>query len=246
MSLVKSLYRTLLRGIRVIDRDALVSASMITKAKRVFDREHHKWETVKERDGESPASKRLNEILWDFNGGAQFHFPSRDGKDESAESILRTLFRTSDSDGIALATQAVRTLPTFLAFSRLADSEAVGHAEESEYAKLARFFDYFQAVDPQTRAEILEEIDPLPLGPEVVQLSESKSLTRCREEWEESNREILFRSPPQVLPVGVVEKGSILLAHPLLINGLLGNSMVLVVEHGERRRTPPNCRDILF
>ena len=140
MALVKGLYRTLLRGARLLDRDPIAAASIMARPSKLFDREHHKWEDVAADPDSSEAERQLNDLFWKFNRSAQFHFPARDGEGESAETLLRERFRSGGgATDMGLATHAVRNLSKIAEFSRIANEDdahagAGGHREEDFYA----------------------------------------------------------------------------------------------------------------
>ena len=71
-----------------------------------------------------------------------------------------------------------------------------------------------------------------------------ENLIGFRRQWEETNTRVLCgeggvgegegkknSSRPQVLPHGAVEKGCLIVAHPLLIQGVLDRSIILLTEH---------------
>ena len=146
MSLVKGLYRTLLRGARLLDRDPVAAASIMARPSKLFDREHHKWEEVEAAPDSTKAEKELNALFWKFNRNAQFHSPAQDsGGGTSAESLLRDLFRSSSAaTDMGLATHAVRNLSKVSEFSRIANKDGIlvdggiGFKEEERYALMVK------------------------------------------------------------------------------------------------------------
>ena len=139
----------------------------------------------------------------------------------------------------------------------LGEETKKGKAKEEEDEVGDHWADTYRAV-----GEILAEFE---LGLSDEAREKMEGLVSFRRQWEESNTRILrglggdegrrgsssgnsssssssSSTRPEALPQGVVEKGSLIVAHPLLIQGLLDRSVILLAEHDYPERFHPDTQ----